>query len=91
MGCNTGFNYIVINIFISGMTLVLLAFAICYVRRIITAIFMETLDQVNAIYPTLLRINQMADQSLPFHVTNQEAVHLNSPCWRASAPPHQGI
>ena len=91
MGCYTGFNYIVINIFISGMTLVLLAFAICYVRRIITAIFMETLDQVNAIYPTMLRINQMVDQSLPFHVTNQEAVHLNSPCWGPSAPPHQDI
>ena len=91
MGCYTGFNYIVINIFISGMTFVLLAFAICYVRRIITAIFMETLDQVNAIYPTMLRINQMADQSLPFHVTNQEAINLNSPCWGPTAPPHQDI
>ena len=51
---------------------------------------METLDQVNAIYPTLLRINQMADQSLPFYVTNREAVPLTSP-WRATAPPHQDI
>ena len=90
MGCNTGFDFMVINIFISGMTLVLLAFAICYVRRIITAIFMETLDQVNAIYPTLLRINQMADPSLPFYVTNREAVPLTSP-WRATAPPQQDI
>ena len=52
---------------------------------------METLDQVNAIYPTMLRINQMADQSLPFHVTNQEAINLNSPCWGPTAPPHQDI
>ena len=90
MGCYTGFDYMVINIFISGMTFVLLAFAICYVRRIITEIFMETLDQVNAIYPTLLRINEIANQSLPFYVTNREEVPLTSP-WRATVPPHQDI